>query len=303
MESFLQTFGEATGSAAITHLRIGGQSWLWTGAGDHAQARQMDCFAPFFSQTAPQDFIVLRFVEEALEPACHTLMEYRVGTGNCSCRFGVDAEGVYYYSFSCGGVLRYDSRQPLCATLSPLGDKQLLLYALWLAFGLPMLRRGALLMHSSVVDCAGMAVMCLGESGTGKSTHTQLWTKLFADCSLLNDDSPLVRLEEGGVRCYGSPWSGKGAIFRSEGLPLAAMVRLRQAPHNAIMRQGAAAAMGCVLPSCPPPFSADAECFGAEADLVGRIVERVPVYMLDCLPNEAAARLCRKAVVGDNLQE
>ncbi len=32
-----------------------------------------------------------------------------------------------------------------------------------------------------------------GESGTGKSTHTRLWLHNISGCSLLNDDSPILR--------------------------------------------------------------------------------------------------------------
>lgn len=49
-----------------------------------------------------------------------------------------------------------------------------------------------------VLFIRGKRLFFLGESGTGKSTHTRLWRENIAGSKLLNDDSPIVRYEEGG---------------------------------------------------------------------------------------------------------
>ena len=54
-----------------------------------------------------------------------------------------------------------------------------------------------------VLFIRGKRFFFLGESGTGKSTHTRLWRENIAGSKLLNDDSPIVRYEEGGVWVYG----------------------------------------------------------------------------------------------------
>jgi hypothetical protein len=63
------------------------------------------------------------------------------------------------------------------------------------------------LFHSSVVSHQGKAYMFLGKSGTGKSTHSQLWLKYIDGTELVNDDNPVVRIIDGEARVYGSPWS------------------------------------------------------------------------------------------------
>ena len=94
-----------------------------------------------------------------------------------------------------------------------------------------------LLFHSSVTMREGRAYMFLGHSGTGKSTHSQQWMNAFKDTELMNDDNPVVRLlEDGTVRVYGSPWSGKTPCYRNISAPVGALVQLAQAPHNEITR-------------------------------------------------------------------
>ncbi len=53
------------------------------------------------------------------------------------------------------------------------------------------------------------AVMFLGESGTGKSTHSRMWLENIEGSTLLNDDAPAVRISADGTTAYGTPWSGK----------------------------------------------------------------------------------------------
>lgn len=61
-------------------------------------------------------------------------------------------------------------------------------------FNIAAVARQAIAIHSSVISLNGGAVLFLGESGTGKSTHTRLWREHIPGAELLNDDSPIVRI-------------------------------------------------------------------------------------------------------------
>jgi len=165
-----------------------------------------------------------------------------------------------------------------------------------LMFALATAQRDTLLMHASVTINAGKGYLFLGKSGTGKSTHSQLWINNIAGCELLNDDNPVLRVEEdGSVRVYGSPWSGKTPCYRNLDVPVGAIVDLHQAKKNAIRRM-----------SFPEVYAAIyVSFFGIRfikevADGLHRtnekIVISVPCYSLDCLPNADAALLCYKTV-------
>lgn len=181
-------------------------------------------------------------------------------------------------------------------------------YALWTAVN--FLLSGSLChaVHSSAnvfpPSVTGLpnpvAVICLGESGTGKSTHTSLMRQYCKDSFLLNDDSPFVRFdpESGRVMVYGSPWSGKTPCYKNECYPLYAVVRLSQAPHNRITRLSAIPSIAALLPSMPPVLGKIDECNDGVCDLVSGIVNNVPVYHLECLPDVDAARLSVSTIFG-----
>ena len=157
---------------------------------------------------------------------------------------------------------------------------------------------GALEMHSSVVMNDGKGYLFLGKSGTGKSTHSSLWLKHIPGTELLNDDNPILRLmPDGSARVFGSPWSGKTPCYKNQDVPAGAVVRIRQAPFNQIEKLPAVQAYASLMASASSfrPFRELAE--GWHRTLEG-LVAVLPCYVLDCLPDQAAAELCYKTVHG-----
>lgn len=170
-------------------------------------------------------------------------------------------------------------------------DSSLLRFGIWMMFGVVIAPLGAIAIHSSVAVKDAGAVLCLGESGTGKSTHTRLWRENIEGATLLNDDSPIIRFIDGKSIVYGSPWSGKTHCYKNECVAVRAIIRLSQAPHNKIRRQPALAAIGAILPSCPPAFAYDDDLQDHICNTVSNIISSTPVYHLECLPNGEAAQL------------
>ena len=170
-------------------------------------------------------------------------------------------------------------------------DVSLLRFGLWLMFGLCIVPLGAIAIHSSVLVKDGGAVLCLGESGTGKSTHTRLWREHIEGTTLLNDDSPIIRLVDGVPTAFGSPWSGKTPRYRNLSFPIRGLLRLSPAPYNKIHRLSVLNAIGALLPSCPPAFAYDDSLQDSICDTLSDMISHVPVYHLECLPDAAAAEL------------
>ena len=164
-------------------------------------------------------------------------------------------------------------------------------FALWLGYGLMTIPYQTLAIHSSCIVYRNQAVLFLGESGTGKSTHTRLWREHIDGAVLLNDDSPMVRVEEGKVWVYGSPWSGKTPCYKAERYELKGCVRLSQAPYNRMRKLSVLEAYGAIHPSCAPEFAYDDALYDEVSRTLGEILSVVPVYHLECLPDEDAARL------------
>ncbi|MDR0938975.1 MAG: phosphoenolpyruvate carboxykinase [Mediterranea sp.] len=158
-----------------------------------------------------------------------------------------------------------------------------------------VLHRTAMI-HASVVMKEGKGYAFLGKSGTGKSTHSVQWLKVFRDAELLNDDNPAVRLEDDGqVYIYGTPWSGKTPCYKQIGVPWEAYVRLEQAPLNAFARETGTEAFVSLLPSCSA-MRWNSRLYTALCDLVEECSARVKAGSLKCLPNEDAARVCYKGL-------
>jgi hypothetical protein len=170
-------------------------------------------------------------------------------------------------------------------------DPSLVRFGIWIMFGIVIAPLGAIAIHSSVVVKEHEGVLCLGESGTGKSTHTRLWRENIEGSRLLNDDSPIVRMIDGKCIIYGSPWSGKTPCYVNKHVPARAFMRLSQAPYNKIHRLPALSAIGAVLPSCPPAFAYDNALQDHICNTVSEIISCTPVYHLECLPDAAAANL------------
>ena len=169
-------------------------------------------------------------------------------------------------------------------------------YALWVGFGLMTIPQGTVAIHSSCIVCDDRAVLFLGESGTGKSTHTGLWRKHIEGARLLNDDSPIIRLIDGKIWAYGSPWSGKTACHKQERYPLAGCTRLSQAPENRIQKLPILLAYAALHPSCPPTFAYDSELYDSISDTIGAILASTPVYHLACRPDKDAATLAHTTI-------
>lgn len=165
-----------------------------------------------------------------------------------------------------------------------------------IAYSQAVLYRDAVSIHASAVFCENQAFIFMGKSGTGKSTHSALWLKHIPGTELLNDDNPTLRIVEGNVYAYGTPWSGKTPCYKALSYPVGGMVRLRQAAVNSFNKQKDIEAFTAVLPGCSF-IRQDVKLHSYLYDILARMVELVPVGILECRPDEEAALLCREMLL------
>lgn len=163
--------------------------------------------------------------------------------------------------------------------------------ALMIMFAFASVPYDTLLMHASCVVADGKAYPFIAQSGTGKSTHSSLWLKNIANTHLLNDDNPILRIVNGTVMMYGSPWSGKTPCYRQEKFPVGAIVRICRAPANSIERLSVVHAFAAILPSCST-MKTDGRLHGTLCQTIGKVISRISVYAMHCLPNNEAAFIC-----------
>ena len=179
---------------------------------------------------------------------------------------------------------------------TPLSHQQFVLgNATMIAYAYATADKKTVLMHASVVSLEGRGYLMTAPSGTGKSTHTRLWRQCFDQCELVNDDNPVVRIEQGKAIVYGSPWSGKTPCYRNVCHPVGAYVRLFQEPENNIHPYQPLEAYAMLLPAMSSMVW-DKRMQTGVSMAVAEMVRLNPMYRLGCRPDEAAARLCRDTI-------
>ena len=172
--------------------------------------------------------------------------------------------------------------------------------ALMVLYALATAQKGTALFHAAVVSHEGKGYMFLGPSGTGKSTHAGLWLRHVEGAALVNDDNPVVRIgEDGCAMVYGSPWSGKTPCYRNVGYPLGGVVTLSQAPYNRIRRLSGIHAYAALVTGISGKRW-DTRIADGLHWTENRLASDVPIWHLECLPDDAAARLCQMTIEHDD---
>lgn len=138
-----------------------------------------------------------------------------------------------------------------------------------------------MLLHSSCVVVDGRAYAFSADSGTGKSTHTQLWLKHFGDRAyILNDDKPAIRVIDGIVYACGTPFSGKYDYSVAKIVPLAGICFLERSETNYIKKADTGKAVFNI-------FSQTVRKLGSRSmeklfDVLEEIFEKVPIFDFGC---------------------
>ncbi len=76
-----------------------------------------------------------------------------------------------------------------------------------------------------------------GQSAAGKSTHTEIWSRLF-ETPILNGDLNLLTIRDEKPMVCGLPWCGTSGISTTESYPLGGIILLKQARHNLCLTPG-----------------------------------------------------------------
>lgn len=137
--------------------------------------------APFAAaDEGPADLSVETRGEIRQADGYRELDEFDFADADADCRFGRDAEGYLLTMTPRDGSAAARFRKafgaPLVTTDVTLRHNPALFrFGLWSMFNIAAVARQAVAIHSSVISLNDGAVLFLGESGTGKSTHTRLW--------------------------------------------------------------------------------------------------------------------------------
>lgn len=158
-----------------------------------------------------------------------------------------------------------------------------------------LIENGGFLLHASAVVVDGVAYCFSAPSGTGKSTHTYLWLKEFADkgAYIINDDKPAIKLVDGVPMVYGTPFSGKYDISVNTSVPLKALCFIERSESNSINRITPLKAATLILDQTIRPT--EEELMDKLLENLEHVVTEIPAYVLRCnISREAAITAYRE---------
>lgn len=166
-------------------------------------------------------------------------------------------------------------------------------YMLGLAFRNAVLLHDGFVIHASSIDYDGSGLLFSAPSGTGKSTHINLWEKFYGDKTrVVNDDTPVVRILDGSPFLFGSPWCGSSFRGSNVCVPLRAMVALERGSDDSIRPLGANEVMQKLLPRVFLPYYSESLMDTAVGTFT-RVAQKVPSYRLSCTMSRGAVEAVR----------
>ena len=157
------------------------------------------------------------------------------------------------------------------------------------AFYLNLLDFDGFMLHASGVVYENKAYLFSAPSGTGKSTHTSIWQRVFGNDKtfIINDDKPAIKLDGDVVKACGTPWSGKYDQSRNADVPIKGICFLERAEVNSIEEMEKKEAIHQILNQTIRPR--DPKDMEKLLTLLDRLLDRVKVYRLGCNMDDEAA--------------
>lgn len=120
--------------------------------------------------------------------------------------------------------------------LSPFNEQLVedIFHAIRLVFLYLAQQKNIVAIHSASILYRDNAWLFSASSGTGKSTHTNLWNRLF-DIPVINGDLNLIAFQDERPVIHGSPWCGTSGISNPNTYPLGGIILLKQAPTDHVI--------------------------------------------------------------------
>lgn len=149
--------------------------------------------------------------------------------------------------------------------------------------------------HSSSLCLNGEGYLFTALSGTGKSTHTSYWRKLFGDkVTMINDDKPIIRKIDGRFYVCGTPWMGKSDIGCNRVAPVKAIYVLQRGEENSAKRVSPGVVLKQLLEATLLPKTRDN--MQKLLELFNELFSSVSLILLTCNKDTDAARVAYEAL-------
>ncbi|MDP4121105.1 MAG: hypothetical protein Q8876_08660 [Bacillota bacterium] len=153
------------------------------------------------------------------------------------------------------------------------------------------------MLHSSALAYKGGAYLFSAEPGVGKSTHTSLWQKYLGDdnVTIINDDKPAIRAQNGEVFAYGTPWSGSSDLHTNVKVPLKAIVFIERSEDNWVKKINQSIALPLLIEQTTRHLNQKE--MERLLQTINTVVSQIPIYKMGCNIGEDAVKTALKNLV------
>lgn len=159
-----------------------------------------------------------------------------------------------------------------------------------------LIAHNGIMLHSSAVVVDGYAYLFSADSGTGKSTHTNLWLDKFEDDAfIINDDKPAIRKIDGEWYVFGTPWCGKNNTNKNAKAKLGAIVFLERSEENWIEEENIQDAIKKFFKQTTRRLNYE-ENMDKVLSTMESMLSEVPIFKMGCDISEDAAKMAYEKI-------
>lgn len=153
--------------------------------------------------------------------------------------------------------------------------------------------------HGALISYNGKGYMFIAKSGTGKTTHINLWREFFPGTKVINGDKPIIASDNGKITAYGTPWSGKEMLQENTSVPLCGICLITRSKENSIKELEAERILESMLSQVYMPEKI--ESLNLTMKIIDDIIRCVPFYELSCNISREAAECAFSALTGEKI--
>lgn len=154
------------------------------------------------------------------------------------------------------------------------------------------------LFHGAAISYNGKAYLFTAPSGTGKTTHVNLWRKFIGDdVGIINGDKPILLIDKTKTIVFGTPWAGKEGWQTNTSAELCGICFVTRGTDNTCVSISSSHCLIDLFNQIYMP--ADSESASKTYELIDRLVSNVPLYRLSCDISEDAVKASFEALTSE----
>ncbi|WP_455664078.1 hypothetical protein [Phocaeicola sp.] len=288
--------------SVLLHYQIAGHPFDLVIPPDILVSTIQESYKPF--QVEPTDsppLFTLTVAEDGtlFPPIVGTISSFEKGYGTIT----------MYYTSNQGVIIHLSlpDQPPCCYVYADVSNKNILVClhgtpeemsyglnnSIMLAYTFATIRLDTVLINASVVEHQGRGYLFPGRNGMAgiRRTHCQLWREYIEDCTLLNNDTTVIRIVEGKPFLYSTPWNEHEICLSNTSVPLKAIVQLARAQHRQITSLSKPGIYATLLSACWSLKWNDG-MIGVMHNIIWVLTENIGTYRLECTSDIADVELC-----------